>query len=300
MLSEEDKERIFKLNPAIADRIVSRESGWLEFKESFNWNSMDSYARSISAFANKQGGYLIFGVKDKPRELVGLRNRTFEELDEARITEYLNGIFSPEIDFRKFTELINGKTVGIIHVSASRQQPVISIKSAGCIKEAEIYFRYNARTEKIKYPELVELLEGIRQSERQLWERHLEAILKRPDEVVVVTDPRTSTMSVGSKSGSVGVYVTNSPTAPVIRLDENNIRAEYSLDYKGLTKELYNRYQDFSANNDYHKNRTKIKAQKPELVFTRLLDPLNPKSSKQQFYHPLILEEFDRYYTRKK
>jgi hypothetical protein len=49
--SDENK-KIFLFHETIADRIISRESGWLEFKESFNWNSKDKYAKSMVAFAN--------------------------------------------------------------------------------------------------------------------------------------------------------------------------------------------------------------------------------------------------------
>ena len=49
-------------------------NGWQEFKISFNWNSRDKYAKSMVAFANNKGGYIVFGVKDKPRDLVRLQS----------------------------------------------------------------------------------------------------------------------------------------------------------------------------------------------------------------------------------
>lgn len=63
----DDYKKIFTFHASIANRLVSRESGWLEFKESFNWNSKDRYAKSIASFANNKGGYIVFGIKDKPR-----------------------------------------------------------------------------------------------------------------------------------------------------------------------------------------------------------------------------------------
>ena len=48
------------------------------------------------AFANNKGGYIVFGVKDKPRDLVGLKSNNFEDVDEAKITAYINSVFAPK------------------------------------------------------------------------------------------------------------------------------------------------------------------------------------------------------------
>jgi len=53
----------------------TQQNGWQEFKISFNWNSRDKYAKSMAAFANNKGGYIVFGVKDKPLDLVGLQSK---------------------------------------------------------------------------------------------------------------------------------------------------------------------------------------------------------------------------------
>ncbi|WOV91113.1 MAG: ATP-binding protein [Candidatus Zeuxoniibacter abyssi] len=53
--------------------------------------------KTIASFANNKGGHIVFGVKDRPRELVGLTDNDFEEIDEQEITEILNSYFSPEI-----------------------------------------------------------------------------------------------------------------------------------------------------------------------------------------------------------
>lgn len=53
--------------------LIHRESQTLEFKESFNFSAVAEYYRDFAAFANNKGGYLVCGVKDKPRrEKVGL------------------------------------------------------------------------------------------------------------------------------------------------------------------------------------------------------------------------------------
>lgn len=170
--------RIFMLHDSIPNRIVSRESSWLEFKESFNWGSNNKYAKSMAAFANNCGGYIVFGIKDQPRELVGLNNNNFETIDESRISSYLNNAFAPEINFEKFTTEVNSKEVGIIYVRQEKSKPIVCIKNDDELKEADIYYRYNARSEKIKYSELKKIFESIKEEVQKSWMEHFERISK--------------------------------------------------------------------------------------------------------------------------
>ena len=177
-INPEDYKKIFAFHQSIQNRIISRESGSIEFKESFNWLAKDKYAKSIAAFANNKGGYLVFGIKDQPRALIGLPSTNFENTDEAKITSYLNSILSPEVEYEKFIVEVKGKQVGIIQIFQSKNKPLICIKNDGDLRESDIYYRYNAKNEKIKYPELKSLLEGIREDERKAWMSHIEKISK--------------------------------------------------------------------------------------------------------------------------
>ncbi len=80
--------KILRFSASTGIKVTSREGTSLEFKESFNWNSKDKYGKSIAAFANNRGGLLVFGISDRPREILGLKTTNFEELDEAIITQY--------------------------------------------------------------------------------------------------------------------------------------------------------------------------------------------------------------------
>lgn len=63
--------------------LYHRESQTLEFKESFNFAGLSEYFRDFAAFANNKGGWLIFGVKDRPkRELIGLNDKSSEQFDK--------------------------------------------------------------------------------------------------------------------------------------------------------------------------------------------------------------------------
>ena len=70
--SQEELNYIFRTSPKNPDRLVSRESSNLEFKLSFGWKGLPRYLKSFAAFANMKGGYLVFGVANRPRKLVGL------------------------------------------------------------------------------------------------------------------------------------------------------------------------------------------------------------------------------------
>lgn len=116
--SEEQLAKIFRVNDNPL-RLVSRESSWLEFKQSFIKASLPKYAKTMAAFANKEGGYIVFGIKNTPHDVVGLNNDNFDELDPVEITKKLKEYFSPEIDFQLNSRKYQNKDIGIIYTSKS-------------------------------------------------------------------------------------------------------------------------------------------------------------------------------------
>ncbi len=216
----EEYKKIFSFESKRSDQISSRESSWLEFKESFNWNSKDKYAKSMAAFANNKGGFLIFGVTNQPRNLIGLQNNNFETTDEAKISGYLNGIFSPEINFEKFSEQVRRKKVGILHIHVSPNKPIVCTKNDGEVKEAEIYYRYNARSEKIKYAELNILLKQIQEKEGKNWMNLFEKISE-----IGPTNSAVLNVLEGRIDGQKGTLVIDRKLIPKLRfIKEGNFR----------------------------------------------------------------------------
>ncbi len=134
-------------------KLKCRERADLEYKESFSYSNAAKYAKTMAAFANNAGGYIIFGVKDKPREIVGVNN-AFKELPVEKMTEILNSRFSPEILWDIGIVDCEKGEVGYIYVEESLDKPVMAIKVDGTISSGDIFYRYKARTEKIKYPEM--------------------------------------------------------------------------------------------------------------------------------------------------
>ena len=57
---------IFTPSPKHPDRVNSRENSHLEFKLSYSGASLGKYTKTIAAFANTSGGYLVFGISPIP------------------------------------------------------------------------------------------------------------------------------------------------------------------------------------------------------------------------------------------
>ncbi len=179
--SQEVLNRIFAVSPKHPDRLISRESGWLEFKEAFNFQSLGKYIRSAGAFANAKGGYIVYGVANSPHKLIGLKDNRFDELDPEKVSTYLNEHFDPEVEWDRHIHEIDGKEYGILHFRESRNKPVICRKGTDdgkSLKEGEIYYRYKGRTQTIRYAELKELIEERRRNEQLLWFKHLKEIAR--------------------------------------------------------------------------------------------------------------------------
>lgn len=170
---------IFQLDPRNPLHLISKENSRLEFKETFDWGSREKYIKTMASFANNKGGYIVYGVKDKPRIILGLRNDKFIDADgPEKVTEFLNSIFSPEIQWEYFIHKISSNTIGIIYIYESSSKPVVCIRNHGGLKESDIYYRYYGRSEKIKYPELKVLIDKEKEKEKRLWMRFIKNVSK--------------------------------------------------------------------------------------------------------------------------
>lgn len=173
MSSNIDKDVLKELLKTNSDnRIVKRESNTIEFKENFDWKTKATrikYIKSIAAFANRGGGYMFFGVKNNPRELVGL-NSDFDEIDDADISSFFNTYLSPTVKYERDSIKIKGKTIGVIYIHQAKNKPIICLKDYDKdIQEGAIYYRYNSQSDKIKVGDLSSLLNEVREKESQKW-----------------------------------------------------------------------------------------------------------------------------------
>ncbi|MGI5964148.1 MAG: ATP-binding protein [Lawsonibacter sp.] len=142
-------------NVSSAGYITSRERNDLEYKQSFGQKSWAKYAKTMAAFANNRGGYIIFGIKDNPRQLVGV-NSAFKDFAQERFSEYLNSLFAPEIMYESGIVEIGEKSVGFIYTEEAESKPIVAQKteSSEKIASGDVFYRYRARSEKIKCAEM--------------------------------------------------------------------------------------------------------------------------------------------------
>ncbi len=143
-----------RIDQATIQDVIRGESKDVEFKEMLPENS-EKYTKTIVAYANTQGGTLIFGVADRTREIVGIdEDVLFQTMDS--IANAISDSCEPQIipDIEPCT--IEGKTIIIVAVSPEPMRPYY-LKSKG--KDKGTYIRVGATTrpaspEKIKELEM--------------------------------------------------------------------------------------------------------------------------------------------------
>lgn len=155
------------------NKVSNRESEHREFKLKFENNNLPKFAKTMAAFANRDGGVLFFGVKDKPRELIGIVEA--EVPDDVVITNFLKEYFQPEILFESHVIERHGLKIHALLVKPAHRKPLICKKSKSIraeqgkpdkevLREGAIYYRYSASTDEIKYADLIYMLDTERES----------------------------------------------------------------------------------------------------------------------------------------
>lgn len=173
--------------------LKSRESRSVEFKKTFNMGSAAAYAKTMAAFANNIGGYILFGIDDSPRRILGLKNDNFANLKQEKLTETINSFFAPAIDWEMGTVEIDvertdedgvpvteRKKIGWIYASKAEVKPIISLKDSSSerITAGDVFYRYRARNGKIKPAEMEKIILERIKSEQEKLLRLLEVIRK--------------------------------------------------------------------------------------------------------------------------
>lgn len=149
-------------------RIANRESEHREFKKIFDNESLWKYAKTMAAFANRDGGIIFFGIKDSPKELIGIVG---DKPNELIFANFLKEYFEPEIPFEFDTKIYLGKTIAYVLVPSSSNKPIVCKKKKvqqskekgkpdkELLREGAIYYRYSSASDEIKFPELRKILD---------------------------------------------------------------------------------------------------------------------------------------------
>ncbi len=157
-----------KLNiDPITKKVKNRETNYREFKAIFDSNKLWMYAKTMAAFANRDGGVIFFGIKDNSKELLGVPE---DQLDDTTISNFTKEFFEPEIVFDMSYKEYNGINLLCIIVQPCKNKPVICKKkkiqqekgapTKHVLNEGTIYYRYSTSTVDIKYPALREMLDN--------------------------------------------------------------------------------------------------------------------------------------------
>lgn len=97
----------------------------LDFKLDFNIDkeySKREFVKDVTAIANSKGGrgYIIFGVEDKKKEIVGV---TASKLEEERIQQLICGRCDPPVPIRFEEIFYKGKKLFVLTIFKSSQRP---------------------------------------------------------------------------------------------------------------------------------------------------------------------------------
>ena len=157
------------LKMGVGGLLSQQENKRLDFKETFTEKELRKLCKHFAGFANSEGGYIVFGVRDNPRELVGIDDKAvdeFNQMDPAEFGQVLLGRFSREIVYdSKIVEVFDKKVV-VFYVPPAETKPTIAVRDKEDVYNGDIYYRYNGMTMRIRHTELEGIIqERIRQEE---------------------------------------------------------------------------------------------------------------------------------------
>ena len=105
--------------------IKQKEGTKLDFKETLNLDTESQkkeFAKDIIAIANSTGGrgYIIVGIKDKVKDVVGIKP---SEFIEERIQQIISYRCDPPVNIRVETVKYTGSDIGVVTIFKSQQRP---------------------------------------------------------------------------------------------------------------------------------------------------------------------------------
>src|SRR5437879_2518277 len=103
----------------------------LDYKAGFEWSKLNrdqkyELVRDLMALANtKDGGRVVFGVRDADLEFVGLAQEIFESIDPTEVLSMLHDNSAPKARCAVFKREIDGRRVIVFDVAEFDETPII-------------------------------------------------------------------------------------------------------------------------------------------------------------------------------
>jgi hypothetical protein len=168
--------------------------------------------KTLAAFANNKGGYMVFGVENKTWLVHGIDAGRFAEFDFNKLNQNILSSLGVGLEIQKKAFQIEGKTIGVIHVATARTKPVIMAQSGDGFAHGHIYFRYPGEDRLITATDLQRLIEDrIRQLSETVLSKHIANILKFGIENSAVMD-----LGTGMVDGKAGNFLIDPQVLPSI------------------------------------------------------------------------------------
>ena len=124
-----------------ADELLAGESQYVEYKRERPENAK-SYLKTVVAFANAEGGVLVFGVDDTSRDVEGIpAERVIDDMDA--IANAIDDSIEPQVIPEITTLNVSGKSLILVQVRPGWRCPYF-LKSEGM--EGGVYVRMGATT----------------------------------------------------------------------------------------------------------------------------------------------------------
>ena len=171
-LAESNLLTVLQLTDSDPPELGVEESDSMEWKKSFNWSDRSEYARTIAGFANRRGGYLIFGIDPDTKRVVGIPQKELGRHDPADMSRFFDSCIQPAPRWKGREVNLRGQNIGVIFVyeSDTKSKPLICLKQFGNrLRQGDVFYRYTGRTDRIGYPEMQQLLKERDSAIQQEW-----------------------------------------------------------------------------------------------------------------------------------
>lgn len=233
------------------ERPESRHLEWkltLPFGASATTRAKYRTLKSIIAYANTEGGFIVFGIDPRGR-WVGIPQEDMEAFDPATVEDLLSGCVSPAVPHVSYAHLTrSGLQFGVLHVPPSALMPHVTTKEVReeahgrkaqvLLVRRGVYCRHGAKSDLATGEDFERII-------RARTERFKAELVRRVREIEV---PRVA--SVGSGEVGLQIYrLSDDPEAPSIRLTRKPNEGSAILMREELSDELFSEINNVIAAN---------------------------------------------------